>query len=295
MGTISGTVKDSSNAFAKRFIRAYRQDTGVLVGTAFSDPSTGAYSITTAYAGEHFVVYHDTPDADVNWANVSCAMHFDGTDGSATYTDEVGHTFSSGGTAPTLTTSTSKFGASCLYLPGSGYLSATQTGTEFNLGTGPFTVEFWLKAVSTSGQVYRGILSLHDTGSGSPLLSFYQQDTSLVVYNAYGGDVASFSAGISTSAFVHIEATLSGGDWLFFANGTQVATAASRTITATRLDIGRAAGLSSNYFNGYIDDIRITKGVSRHTADFTAPAQSFPNGIGVPTENAVILDRIVPV
>jgi hypothetical protein len=43
---VTGTVKTSAGAGLSRTVRAYRHDTGALVGTATSDASTGAFEIT---------------------------------------------------------------------------------------------------------------------------------------------------------------------------------------------------------------------------------------------------------
>jgi len=59
MPTISGVVKDINGNGVARTVRAYRRDTGVLVGEVTSNGTTGAYSIATTFAGEHNVVMLD--------------------------------------------------------------------------------------------------------------------------------------------------------------------------------------------------------------------------------------------
>ena len=46
-GQVSGVIRDSANALCARTVRAYRRDTGALVGSMTSDAGTGAYSFNT--------------------------------------------------------------------------------------------------------------------------------------------------------------------------------------------------------------------------------------------------------
>lgn len=58
LGAVSGTVKDSSNAGAVRTLRAYRRDTGALVGSTTSD-AAGNYTIYTPTLDEVSVICLD--------------------------------------------------------------------------------------------------------------------------------------------------------------------------------------------------------------------------------------------
>ena len=60
---VSGTVLDGSGSPVARTVRAYRRDTGALIGSTTSDGSTGAYAITSPTSGEVQVICLDD-DAD---------------------------------------------------------------------------------------------------------------------------------------------------------------------------------------------------------------------------------------
>ena len=66
-GTVRGIVKDAAGAFAKRLVRAYHRETGAYSGAAFSNATTGAYSINTNLQyvlTEHIVVEFDDAAGD---------------------------------------------------------------------------------------------------------------------------------------------------------------------------------------------------------------------------------------
>ena len=59
MPQISGRITDINGNGVARLVRAYRRDTGALMGETTSNRFTGDYTITTAYAGEHTVIMLD--------------------------------------------------------------------------------------------------------------------------------------------------------------------------------------------------------------------------------------------
>jgi hypothetical protein len=80
------------------------------------------------------------------------------------------------------------------------------------------------------------------------------------------------------TAWAHIAITRSGSTWYVFINGVL---SYSQTLAGTLVQSQNTAYIGadipdSKYLNGYIDDLRITKGLARYTANFTPPQGPLP-------------------
>lgn len=306
MATISGTVKDEAGNFAARMVRAYRRSDGALAGQIVSNATTGAYSITTLDGTEHFAIVHDgvVTAGDPYWNNVVLAMHMD----DVGLTDAKGHAVTLTGNAARSATQ-SKFGGYSAVFDGTGdYLTTPYVAADFNWWTGSFTLECWVFASSFSTWQYSDGTYLHAKLIGNTAIaahasywSFGPLSSGVVQFRYWNGasvTVAS-TATVVTEQWNHLALVVSGGRINIYVNG--VGLAAPVAISGTpqsSTTYPLAIGVYNNScLLGHIDDLRITNGVARYTANFTPPAAAFPHGlsIGAPTTNALIFDNITPV
>jgi hypothetical protein len=206
---------------------------------------------------------------DPEWANVSLLLRMDGSNGATTFTDlsSNAHTITVGGNAQVSTTDP-KFGTGSLLLDGAGDYLQTPAHSSFAFGTGDFTVECW---------VYPNVVSDNDG-----LFTIGSQLNAAVYLNNWTAGTAGSSGdnyGAATAnSWQHFALTRSGSTLRLFINGTQLgSTSNSANLTNDQLFIGYYFS-SSFAWNGKIDEFRVTKGVARYTANFTAPTAAFPNG-----------------
>ncbi len=180
-----------------------------------------------------------------------------------------------------ISTTQSKWGGSSMYFDGTGdYLFVPNTNLAFNFGTGDFTVEGWIylsATPSTNGTII-------DTRSSDALSEYYiQVNTSSKLDFIYSSSRVTSATSISNTTWTHFAITRSSGTIRLFINGTLDANTASyssgiNAAATPAIGGGRSGGtsaISGYYFNGYIDDLRITKGYARYTASFTAPTAAF--------------------
>lgn len=179
-----------------------------------------------------------------------------------------------------ISTSVVKYGTGSIYLDGTGDWLAAPATPQTDLGSGDFTIECWLYrtasgAASDSGMVSRGAPS---TTNG---FVFGYTSSNVLTFNFnYSGAIVTGSTAISVNTWTHVAVTRSGSTFRLFVNGTVDATATSSNSQTTNASdvfyVGRSGFGSDRIVTGYLDDVRITKGLARYTANFTAPTAPFP-------------------
>jgi hypothetical protein len=227
--------------------------------------------------------------SDPYFANVSLLLHGEGTNGSTTFTDSssLSKTILRGGT-PQISTTRSKIGNASILFNASGYNQSnylyTTNLTNFTF-PGDFTIECWIYPVSMGATWGSFILDTRDT-SGS------QSNTGWIINYGYAanGNKIGFggnSAGVITSnvaptlnVWTNIAVVRSGSVIKMYVNGvaqTQTLTD-STSYNSQTFNMGRSANnASTTGIAGNVDEVRITKGIARYTANFTPLSTPFPD------------------
>lgn len=207
---------------------------------------------------------------DLYYDNVAILLHLDGSEGSTTVTDNSPSpkTVTAIGDAH-ISTTQSKFGGSSAYFDGVGDRLKSSHATAFD-AAGDFTVEAWVYPSAVSG--------ITDILGGSSSLYTYIGINAGHIYTKIGGATGQSGGTISAAAWTHIAACRSGNTVKFFINGVQDGSfTTSNAFNASYINVGAQAD-TSNHYTGYVDDLRLTIGVARYTANFPAPVSPFPDG-----------------
>ena len=189
---------------------------------------------------------------------------------------------------------------------GSGdYLDVTESDNCFDFGTGDFTIELWALLENSNDLIGTACNSVF-LGSGksgwvirrfdSGIKFNYQSNSSWIFENTFGSEGAK-------DKWNHIAITREGSTIRCFSNGVQQGSdyTSSTNIVSTEgyCRVGGGYGSTSLLVDGYIQDVRIYKGVAKYTSDFIVPATSpnilpdTPSGVSGGSKLAKITDGAV--
>ena len=179
---------------------------------------------------------------------------------------------------------TGSYGTNGFYLPFSGtdpFYSAyfDGSGDEVTgslpsgaLGTGDFTVEYWMYNTS----LYNFITAFSTT-RGSNGFNVGTDAAGLVVW--YSGGARQIAAGsVQANRWNHFAYVRSGSTLTAYLNGTSVGSATVTTdFSATSFAIGSLVGQNTEYVTGYMSNVRIVVGSAVYTSNFTVPTSPLTN------------------
>ena len=216
-------------------------------------------------------------------------LHMDGTNNQTVFTDSSGSakTLTTVGAGVKITTTGPFFGTGILTNNGTNAGMTLVQSADFDFGAGDFTIDFWIKPEGTQpankGNLFCKAASVSAIG---PLGLAVTNGTTqkLCLYMSSNGSTfniinATFCGTLTSNAWTHVELSRYAATNLYcFTNGIL---SLSTTITNLSLYATSATTLIAfgNYVNsalmGYLDEYRVTKGLCRHTANFTTNKASY--------------------
>jgi hypothetical protein len=222
---------------------------------------------------------------DSNSSSIVLALPMEGANNGTTFTDEHA-TIKGSGSAKTITrngdtktsTAQSKFYGSSGFFDGSGdYLRINgSSDTGFSAGTA-FTIECWIRGSNLGSTpaifgnrafVEGNSFTVYVTSSATNTLQVHVGGGTVTYFNVPGG--------LANDTWHHIAMTRNTSNVVsFYANGILVGTGSpSSDLSYADFFIGCWGTGNGSFYEGYIQDFRIYKGVAKYTTNFNPPSST---------------------
>lgn len=215
---------------------------------------------------------------DPFFKSVSLLTHFEGTSGTQIFPDWNGITVPRSNGIAVLSSTQKKFGTTSLYCAGgSGYNFVTPTSSNYAFYGVDFTLECWIYPTAAGASH----VALLDTGINSADIDGFgfsgSGSGSKLAFKVGGTTYGNTGTSVVTNQWQHVAFSRTSGVISAYLNGVQqwsITSPAGYSTASCGLSIG-ADQQNGYYYTGYIDELRVTKGVGRYTASFTPETSAF--------------------
>ena len=260
---------DLPSPIATGLATMYYVDTTVVVGATYfykirvnrGGTSVASNEIGIVAAGDEYLL------------NVSLLLKFNGANNSAVFIDDSLNTKTvvAHGNAK-ISTAQSISGVSSVYFDGiDGYLTVPSS-PDFNFGVGDFTIEMWVY-IPTNNTSDRYIIgnARYGWNSGAFYINVYN---GYLGFNQYGYATIQAGSLYPLNQWVHVAIVRENGTITVFQNGIK-GDSVNNIHTQMSLNLAKDDNAciwmvpQSSNLDGFIDNLRVTKGVARYTSNFT--------------------------
>ena len=212
-------------------------------------------------------------------------LHCDGADASTNFVDSATtpKTVTVYGNAQ-IDTANKQFGTGSAFFDGDGDYADTPDSDDFNMGTGDCTIDFWVCPNGLQSANYPSILCNSINWATGTLGIRYDNaggDKKFGVWWNPSDPEIMGSTQHEPDAWYHIAVTRTGTSLILYVNGINegssvcgVAEELDLSKSILRLGYGQWDGVNG-WFKGWIDELRISKGIVRWTANFTPPTHPY--------------------
>lgn len=212
----------------------------------------------------------DSAGNDPAWSNVSLLAHGDGANGAVSMVDSSPAALTLAGmSGGVISTDQFKFGGSSLHTDATGWIQVTGSALSGVNLPGDFTIDGWIYPTHSGPVLASGY---NGATAGSTSLSLDASGHWSLATNGSGSASVTTSGTVAYNTWSHFAICRAGSTVQFYYNGVQGDTATSAATYS--FDFGGAMKIGADWngagngFGGYIDDLRITKGVCRYTSNF---------------------------
>ena len=224
----------------------------------------------------------------------SLYLNMDGANNSTTFTDLSPNALTiTPNDNSHISTVQSKFGGASVFLDGTGDHLRIPSNIAPLVLTGDFTIECFCRTTTTAGGD-RALVVLNFGDSYAAQSIWQIGGTSLRLYSSSGGSW-NISNGqtigtLTADVWHHVAVTRSGNIYNLYLDGVRNTTFSSSLTpksTGTYSAVGSLVSPAGYDWTGYVDDLRITKGIALYTgATLTVPTSAVTKNI-----NALVVDR----
>jgi len=133
-----------------------------------------------------------------------------------------------------------------------------------------YTIEMWIYPTTTGSR--EDIFNQYASNASGRMAININSDATISFFQNGLSPAETKSSAISANSWYHLAVVNSSGTRSFYVNGSLIGTATgTASVYSGNTEIGRLGDVASNYFTGYITDVRVVNGTAVYTSDFTPP------------------------